>query len=189
MEPKSASQANDDSLDDDADDLAGLMAGLDLSRKPCQVCQKPLTTSNMWKENVCIDCQDVFEAARKAAADPRTDLPPHSCKTRMIVKILQDIEARGEGEKTIIFSQFTTMLDLIEPFLRFEKIKFVRCECVDFIFVYRCRRRMVVDDGSMDKAKRDESLDTISNSKSTKVILISFKAGSTGAFLGHPDVV
>ena len=136
-----------------------------------------------------MDCEGLYKASKKAAEDSDSGLLPHSSKTRMIVKILRETEERGEGEKTIIFSQFTTMLDLIEPFLRFEKIKFVRCECVDFIFVYRCRRRMVVDDGSMDKAKRDESLDTISNSKSTKVILISFKAGSTGAFLGHPDVV
>lgn len=32
----------------------------------------------------------------------------------------------------------------------------------------------------MDKLKRDESIDKISNNKSVRVILISFKAGSTG---------
>ncbi len=32
----------------------------------------------------------------------------------------------------------------------------------------------------MNKVARDESIDAISNSRSTKVILISFKAGSTG---------
>ena len=91
------------------------------------MCQKPLTSSNTFKENVCIECQDVFEAARKAAADPRSDLPPHSSKTRMIIQLLKETERRGEGEKTIVFSQFTTMLDLIEPFLKSEGIKFVRC--------------------------------------------------------------
>lgn len=123
VEPKSASQ------DDDADDdeLAGLLAGLDISKKPCQMCQKPLTSSNTFKDNICINCKDVFEAAREAAADPRSDLPPHSSKTRMIVQLLNEIEDRGKGEKTIVFSQFTTMLDLIEPFLKGEGIKFVRC--------------------------------------------------------------
>ena len=32
----------------------------------------------------------------------------------------------------------------------------------------------------MDKLKRDQSIEEISHNKSTKVILISFKAGSTG---------
>jgi SNF2 family DNA or RNA helicase len=46
----------------------------------------------------------------------------------MIVKLLTDIEERSEEtEKTIVFSQFTSMLDLIEPFLRDRGIKYVRC--------------------------------------------------------------
>lgn len=40
-----------------------------------------------------------------------------------------------------------------------------------------------LDDGSMSKDKRDASLEKITNSKSTKVILISFKAGSTGELM------
>ena len=36
------------------------------------------------------------------------------------------------------------------------------------------------DDGSMNKVERDASVDKITNSRSTRVILISFKAGSTG---------
>lgn len=37
-----------------------------------------------------------------------------------------------------------------------------------------------IDDGSMRKDKREESLQKIREDKSTKIILISFKAGSTG---------
>lgn len=40
------------------------------------------------------------------------------------------------------------------------------------------------DDGSMNKVKRDEALQIIRTSKTTRVILISFKAGSTGKH--HP---
>ncbi|KAI0753220.1 SNF2 family N-terminal domain-containing protein [Daedaleopsis nitida] len=159
VEPQSASQNNGD---EEGDDLAGLLAGLAISHKDCQVCQTPLTAENTWQHDYCIDCKDLYQAARKVAADSPSDLPPHSSKTRMIIKILKSIEARGEGEKTIIFSQFTSMLDLIEPFLRHEKIKFVRY------------------DGSMNKVQRDQSIDNITNCMSTKVILISFKAGSTG---------
>ncbi|KAM5539722.1 hypothetical protein V8D89_006535 [Ganoderma adspersum] len=155
VEPKGASQ------NEEGDDLADMLAGLGLGRT-CLVCQRPLTEDNVWKDDVCLDCEDVYRKAKKAAADPNSDLPPHSSKTRMIVKLLRDTEERGDGEKTIIFSQFTSMLDLIEPFLKSEGIKFVRY------------------DGSMKKAERDASIDKISNSRSTKVILISFKAGSTG---------
>ena len=38
----------------------------------------------------------------------------------------------------------------------------------------------MVDDGSMRNDKRQEALETIKTSSSVRVILISFKAGSTG---------
>jgi SNF2 family DNA or RNA helicase len=61
-------------------------------------------------------------------------LPPDSAKIRKLLELLKEINLReddeGEptGEKTIVFSQFTTMLDLIQPFLREAGIAFVRCE-------------------------------------------------------------
>lgn len=80
----------------------------------------------------------------------------------MLLKILSDIEARKEGEKTIVFSQFTGFLDILEPFLKAHGVRFVRY------------------DGSMKNDKRQESLETIKTSATVRVILISFKAGSTG---------
>jgi SNF2 family DNA or RNA helicase len=41
-----------------------------------------------------------------------------------------EIEDREDGEKTIVFSQFTSMLDLIQPFLDHHGIKYARCECM-----------------------------------------------------------
>lgn len=126
VEPKSASQNENDDGDDD--ELANMLAGLAIKRKPCQVCQSPLSASNTWKDDVCVDCEEVYKAAKKKLGDPTANLPPHSSKTRKIMDILRDAEDRGEGEKTIIFSQFTSMLDLIEPFLRHGRVKFVRCK-------------------------------------------------------------
>ena len=42
-----------------------------------------------------------------------------------------------------------------------------------------------LDDGSMQKDKREASLEKIRSSKTTRCILISFKAGSTGEFYGR----
>jgi len=63
-----------------------------------------------------------------------SNLPPDSAKIRKILELLKEINSReddeGEltGEKTIVFSQFTTMLDLIQLFLKDAGISFVRCE-------------------------------------------------------------
>ena len=74
----------------------------------------------------CTDCDKI---ARRKSIDPSSTLPQDSAKIRKILKILEDIEDRSGGaEKTIIFSQFTSMLDVIQPFLRHKGFKFVRCE-------------------------------------------------------------
>lgn len=93
-------------------------------------------------------------------------------------------------EKTIIFSQFTTMLDLIELFLDAHGVKHVRCmyALIKFSLTLLCAARSGIntdkftplDDGSMSKDKREASLEKIRNSRTTRCILISFKAGSTG---------
>jgi SNF2 family DNA or RNA helicase len=63
-----------------------------------------------------------------------SNLPPDSAKIRKLLELLGEINSRkdGEGEptgeKTIVFSQFTTMLDIIQLFLKDAGISFVRCE-------------------------------------------------------------
>ncbi|KAG2034468.1 SNF2 family N-terminal domain-containing protein [Suillus americanus] len=147
------------------DELATLLGQIGVSNgKKCQLCQTDLTSSD---SDHCPDCTEIAaKARRKSVAAPTArdpNLPPDSAKIRKLLEILRDIDERSESaEKTIIFSQFTSMLDLIEPFLTAEGIKFARY------------------DGSMTKDKREASLEKIRNSKSTRCILISFKAGSTG---------
>ena len=79
----------------------------------------------------CSDCKELAaKARRKSLAVGSSSLPPGSAKIRMIMELLDDIKERSENEeKTIIFSQFTSMLDLIQPFLREARVKFVRCGC------------------------------------------------------------
>lgn len=158
-----------------------------------------LTSSNTADEHDdhCTDCIEIARRARRqsrAVPSKRSDreLPPSSAKTRKIVELLEEILARerktfdGEEEfpheKTIVFSQFTSMLDIIQVFLDDAGIKYVRCEYVHVRFA-ECiltLPSLCVDDGTMSKDERDVVLHKIRTSKSVNVILISFKAGSVG---------
>lgn len=53
-----------------------------------------------------------------------------SAKIRKIIQLVDGIEERSnKTEKIIIFSQFTTMLRLIQEVLNERGLKFVQCKC------------------------------------------------------------
>ncbi|KZT22942.1 hypothetical protein NEOLEDRAFT_1157534 [Neolentinus lepideus HHB14362 ss-1] len=164
IEPKAVKNGGDN---DDDDELANAFGALGVSNKPkCQMCRTELDSSNTSDEDgaYCTACSDLARRARrKSTLSGPSSLPPDSAKIRKIVELLHEIDERSEGqEKTIIFSQFTSMLDLIEPFLKAQNFQFVRY------------------DGSMAKDKRDAALEKLKTDKNISIILISFKAGSTG---------
>ncbi|KAM4062860.1 putative ATP-dependent helicase [Hirsutella rhossiliensis] len=82
-----------------------------------------------------------------------------SAKIREITRLLQ---AEAHEHKFIVFSQFTSMLDLVEPFLHKERFRFRRY------------------DGSMKNDEREESLRRLREDKSVRVLLCSLKCGSLG---------
>ncbi|TKA70245.1 hypothetical protein B0A49_05315 [Cryomyces minteri] len=82
-----------------------------------------------------------------------------STKIRHLVQILNK---ETDDHKVIVFSQFTSMLDLIEPFLRNEGFVFTRY------------------DGSMRNDLREASLERLRNDKKTRILLCSLKCGSLG---------
>ncbi|KAI9900724.1 hypothetical protein N3K66_004986 [Trichothecium roseum] len=82
-----------------------------------------------------------------------------SAKIREILRIL---EAEAREHKFIIFSQFTSMMDLVEPFLRRSGFRFVRY------------------DGSMKNDEREESLKSLREDARTRILLCSLKCGSLG---------
>jgi len=193
--PTAAGAATTD--DDGGDELAALLGGLSVGSRPtCTVCSEPLAVGTPSTVVVCsAPCAEVQAMAERAKAEV-AGLPPSSAKTRMILDILDRVRTRSVGqEKTIsasrgrsntlntgcaggsltdpldalpllclptVFSQFTKMLDKIEPFLRQAGHKFVRY------------------DGSLRNEDRTRVLDRFRASATTNVILISFKAGSTG---------
>ncbi|KAF7559083.1 hypothetical protein G7046_g5078 [Stylonectria norvegica] len=82
-----------------------------------------------------------------------------SAKIRELIKILH---TEIQDHKFIVFSQFTSMLDLVEPFFRKEGFRFVRY------------------DGSMKNDAREESLRRLREDDGTRVLLCSLKCGSLG---------
>ncbi|CAK1354172.1 unnamed protein product [Cercospora beticola] len=95
---------------------------------------------------------DGIGSMRRSSHEPST-------KIRQLLRILH---TETPKHKTIVFSQFTSMLDLIEPHLIHAGISFVRY------------------DGSMRPDAREQSLNSLRNNKRTRVLLCSLKCGSLG---------
>ncbi|KAL8701224.1 MAG: hypothetical protein Q9201_005022 [Fulgogasparrea decipioides] len=85
--------------------------------------------------------------------------PTSSAKIKQLLRILH---RESSQHKFIVFSQFTSMLDLIEPFLRKENLTFTRY------------------DGSMRNDLREASLERLRNDTRTRILLCSLKCGSLG---------
>lgn len=160
----------------ESDDRSARMLTLALTRLSSRNSSEPNATH-------CNDCAALAATARRKSLGRASSLPPDSAKIRMILELLRKIDDESGGEeKTIVFSQFTSMLDIIQTFLRHDGIRFARCKSLGACVVHHICPNDLPDDGSMRKDEREASLEKIRNSASTKVILISFKAGSTGTF-------
>ncbi|KAI5981607.1 SNF2 family N-terminal domain-containing protein [Pisolithus albus] len=91
------------------------------------------------------------------------NVPSPSAKMRQLAELLRKIDADSAGRaKTIVFSCFTSMLDLVQEFLSAEGFVLARY------------------DGSMSTSERERNLECIRNNTEVKCILVSMKAGGTG---------
>jgi len=85
-----------------------------------------------------------------------------STKINALMTKLGEIMAVQQGEKTIVFSQFTTMLDLLEHPLNLAGYQFVRY------------------DGSMSLPAREDTLKKFRGDKTIRILLMSLKCGGLG---------
>lgn len=90
-----------------------------------------------------------------------------SSKTELLLETLET--AASEGHKALVFSQWTSMLDLLEPHLSSHELKFVR----------------------LDGSTRDRAavVDRFQREAAVSVFLVSLKAGGTGLNLTAADHV
>ncbi|KAI4216502.1 MAG: hypothetical protein LQ351_000991 [Letrouitia transgressa] len=85
-----------------------------------------------------------------------------SAKIEKAMEILRAIQERSKGEKTIVFSQFTSLLDLMEVPI--------------FDAGWKCNRY----DGSMSPQARNEAVMDFTDRADCKIMLVSLKAGNAG---------
>lgn len=94
-----------------------------------------------------------------------------SAKIEKTMELLDEIRANDPTEKTLIFSQFTSLLDLLEVPLQEKKVKYQRY------------------DGSMTMNDRAETVNTFMDDPNETVFLISLKAGNAGLNLNKASQV
>ncbi|KAL8713200.1 MAG: hypothetical protein Q9220_002721 [cf. Caloplaca sp. 1 TL-2023] len=102
-----------------------------------------------------------MKARKKYVARLKKDWEP-SAKITRTMDILQNILDGQEGEKTIIFSQFTSLLDLLEVPIYDKGWKYKRY------------------DGSMSADARNEAVLEFTDKPDCKIMLVSLRAGNAG---------
>ncbi|KAF2860548.1 hypothetical protein K470DRAFT_257785 [Piedraia hortae CBS 480.64] len=164
------------------DDLVAMMGKVSVEAKTCDVCQVYLS-GNELREGVarCHDCtadiamMDAKKQKDKASKDEEVSEDEYEVEAAKVNKsdekvepstkirhLLRILHSETPEHKTIVFSQFTTMLDLVEPHLRAAKLRYVRY------------------DGSMRNDAREAALSSLRNDPRTRVLLCSLKCGSLG---------
>jgi superfamily II DNA or RNA helicase len=107
---------------------------------------------------------------RQACCHPAL-IPGQTAESSSKLELLLDTldKVLAGGHKALVFSQWTSLLDLIEPLVRAEKMAFTRL------------------DGST--RNRDQVVDSFQDDSGPPIMLVSLKAGGTGLNLTAADTV
>jgi DNA repair protein RAD16 len=126
------------------------------SEADCPRCHIPLTID--WDQPEIIQDED---EVKKSSIINRINMEnwTSSTKIEMLVYDLYKLRSKKQTLKSIVFSQFTSMLQLIDWRLR------------------RAGFNTVMLDGSMTPAQRQRSIDYFMNNADVEVFLVSLKAG------------
>ncbi|PKU74958.1 DNA repair protein RAD5B [Dendrobium catenatum] len=118
---------------------------------PCPICRRVLTKAEL----IMCPTESPFEV----------DINKNwkeSSKVKELMNCLVKIRCSGMGEKSIVFSQWTSFLDLLEICFNREGIQFLRF------------------DGQLSQKNRERVLKEFAQSNDKKVLLMSLKAGGVG---------
>ena len=174
-------QINDADSNMNDERLAALKISVS-NNKSCYMCSKPLTTPTI------TPCKHIFDkdCIKISFGDEPFSCPicQNSVNMNQLIelttiqieeeirnlddfKISSKIEAllkflNQNNDKSVVFSQWTSFLDLIEIAFKDANVKFVRF------------------DGKMSRNQREETVNNFNNDPEIKVLLISLKCGSLG---------
>jgi len=128
----------------------------DSLNKSCPICRDPITLDTL----IPIP-KSSKEEQQPITSEKSNSVPVQSTKINALMEELNSLP-KDDGAKSIVFSQWTSMLDLLETPLRDAGIQFVRL------------------DGSMNHQLRDRSVQRFKEDPNITVFLISMKAGGLG---------
>lgn len=117
----------------------------------CPMCRSELTST-----------ASVVRPAKESPAPPPIDADTSSSKIEVLLKILKATASKDKAIKTIVFSQWTSFLDILEPQLEAAGIRFARI------------------DGTMSALARDASLEALDTDPECTVLLASLSVCSVG---------
>ncbi|KAK0623829.1 RAD5-like protein [Immersiella caudata] len=130
----------------------------------CFQCREPINARDLFE---VVRHDDDPEAASPFEQGPRISLQRlgaagSSSKVTSLIKHLRDLRRDNPTMKSVVFSQFTSFLSLIEPALTRANMRFLRL------------------DGSTNQKQRAAVLSEFKDSKKFTILLLSLKAGGVG---------
>ncbi|EKG16525.1 SNF2-related protein [Macrophomina phaseolina MS6] len=136
----------------------------------CFNCREPINSRDVFvvvRHDAYNDDEALYSSPGNTGnRTPRISLRRVSCaasaKVESLVTQLKKIRREEPGTKSVVFSQFTSFLDLIEPALARDNIPFVRF------------------DGTMSQKARATVLQEFTNRPKGVVLLLSLRAGGVG---------
>eukprot|EP01117_Protostelium_nocturnum_P010843 TRINITY_DN3910_c0_g1_i2.p1 TRINITY_DN3910_c0_g1~~TRINITY_DN3910_c0_g1_i2.p1 ORF type:complete len:1477 (+),score=578.58 TRINITY_DN3910_c0_g1_i2:294-4433(+) len=139
-----------------------------LSHPNCPICRTALSVSDLFSLESVIGIQknegeertEALEAKFEGKNGEKEDFD--STKIRVLLQGLHDVSRESPESKVVIFSQWTSMLDLIQPRITAAGWKYVRF------------------DGTLSLSQRNDVLEKFRSDDSVKIILMSLKAGGVG---------
>ncbi|CAG8521499.1 4910_t:CDS:10 [Dentiscutata erythropus] len=136
---------------------------IEKQKHACPMCRKPIH-----KEQLIEQPLDSVETDEDSSENSDKGYVSSS-KINALLEFLKVSREKDPASKSVVFSQWTSFLNLVEPALHHAKIKFVRL------------------DGKMPRPKREDAMRMFQNDPEVKVFLISLKCGSLGLNLTAAD--
>lgn len=127
----------------------------------CFNCRKPLNARDLFEVVRHVDDISTFQSTPKISLQ-RLGVNESSSKVVSLMKHLRDLRREHPRMKSVVFSQFTSFMSLIEPALSKANMKFLRL------------------DGSINQKSRAAVLREFAECDKFTILLISLRAGGVG---------